>query len=79
MDATNPDSNAWRSHLLTEPTAIHAALAAVHTIAVLGIKPADTDAPAFYVPERWLPDHPCPGLLPEHALRTRRDGVSVIA
>jgi uncharacterized protein len=51
MDATNPGSNAWRSHLLTEPTAIHAALAAVHTIAVLGIKPADTDAPAFYVPE----------------------------
>lgn len=47
---TLPDSD-WRRHLLSDPVAIHAALAAVHTIAVLGIKPADTDAPAFYVPE----------------------------
>ena len=48
---SDPLSDAWRRHLLTEPAAIHAALAAVHSIAVLGIKPADTDAPAFYVPE----------------------------
>ncbi len=48
---SDPLSQAWRHHLLTEPAAIHAALAAVHSIAVLGIKPADTDAPAFYVPE----------------------------
>ena len=38
-------------HLLTSSSAIHAALAAARTIAVLGIKPAETDAPAYYVPE----------------------------
>jgi uncharacterized protein len=41
----------WRRHLLTEPTAIHSALRPLHTIAVVGIKPAETDAPAYYVPE----------------------------
>jgi uncharacterized protein len=41
----------WKRHLLTEPAAIHAALGALKTIAVLGIKPAETDAPAYYVPE----------------------------
>ncbi len=45
------ESDAWRRHLLTDPTAIHAALAALKTVAVVGIKPADTDAPAYYVPE----------------------------
>lgn len=44
-------ADAWRSHLLTDPAAIHSALAAQQTIAVLGIKPAETGAPAFYVPE----------------------------
>ena len=42
---------AWRSHLLTDPAAVHSALAALKTIAVVGIKPAETGAPAFYVPE----------------------------
>ena len=41
----------FHRHLLTDPTAIHRALADVSTIAVLGIKPSETDAPAFYVPE----------------------------
>jgi predicted CoA-binding protein len=44
-------SDAWRSHLLGDPAAIHAALGALNTIAVVGIKPAETGAPAFYVPE----------------------------
>ncbi|MBC7843064.1 MAG: CoA-binding protein [Gemmatimonadaceae bacterium] len=46
-----PNPDAWRAHLLTEPSAIHSALAALHTIAVLGFKPEETEAPAFYVPE----------------------------
>ena len=45
------DTGDFRRHLLTDPSAIHRALAAVKTIAVLGIKPADTDAPASYVAE----------------------------
>ena len=45
------DTDDFQRHLLTGPAAIHAALSAVKTIAVLGIKPAETDAPAFYVPE----------------------------
>ena len=48
---TTTTNDAWRAHLLTEPSAIHAALAALQTIAVLGLKPEETDAPAFYVPE----------------------------
>ncbi|WP_411279121.1 CoA-binding protein [Gemmatimonas sp.] len=48
---TTTESDAWRRHLLTDPPAIHAALAALKTVAVVGIKPADTDAPAYYVPE----------------------------
>jgi predicted CoA-binding protein len=48
---TTPDTDAWRRHLLTDTSAIHSALAALKTVAVVGIKPADTDAPAFYVPE----------------------------
>ncbi len=48
---TAPETDAWRRHLLTEPAGIHAALTPLTTIAVVGIKPADTGAPAFYVPE----------------------------
>ena len=43
--------NAWRQHLLTETPRIHAALAGLHSIAVVGSKPAETAAPAHYVPE----------------------------
>ena len=48
---TTTDTDAWRRHLLTDPAAIHSALATLKTVAVVGIKPADTGAPAFYVPE----------------------------
>jgi len=44
------ETNAWRDHLLTAPAAIHRALVAVQRIAVIGIKPAETKAPAHYVP-----------------------------
>ncbi len=45
------DAADWRQHLLTDSAAIHAAISRMKTIAVLGMKPAETDAPAFYVPE----------------------------
>jgi predicted CoA-binding protein len=48
---TASETDPWRRHLLTEPMEIHAALGRLQTIAVVGIKPADTGAPAFYVPE----------------------------
>ena len=51
MTTTETDTDAWRRHLLTDPAAIHSALAALKTVAVVGIKPAETDAPAYYVPE----------------------------
>lgn len=41
----------WREHLLDSDAAISALLERVRTVAVLGIKPADPGAPAFYVPE----------------------------
>lgn len=50
MTAIDTD-NSWRQHLLTEPALIQAALAPLKTIAVVGIKPEESDAPAFYVPE----------------------------
>ena len=48
---TDTDTDAWRRHLLTDPVDIHAALSALKTVAVVGIKPAETGAPAYYVPE----------------------------
>jgi uncharacterized protein len=48
---TTSPTESWQQHLLTEAGAIHAALGRMKTIAVLGIKPEETDAPAFYVPE----------------------------
>lgn len=44
-----PDAD-WRSRLLETPAAIAALLGRVHRIAVLGIKPAETMQPAYYVP-----------------------------
>lgn len=41
----------WQSHLLDTDDDITALLERVSSIAVLGIKPAETRAPAFYVPE----------------------------
>ena len=48
---TTPQTDAWPQHLLTDSTAIHAALGPLTTIAVVGIKPASTAAPASYVAE----------------------------
>jgi uncharacterized protein len=48
---TLPHDTDWRQHLLETPDAIHAALRRLRTVAVVGIKPEETDAPAFYVPE----------------------------
>ncbi len=40
----------WRVHLLESPDAITALLDRVRTVAVLGVKPAESGAPAYYVP-----------------------------
>ncbi len=40
----------WRTHLLETPEAISALLDRVRSVAVLGIKTADSGAPAYYVP-----------------------------
>lgn len=44
-------ADAWREHLLSEPSAIHAALDRLRSIAVIGIKPRESAQPAFYVPQ----------------------------
>lgn len=41
----------WKSRLLESPAQIDELLARVRTVAVLGIKTAESGAPAFYVPE----------------------------
>ena len=46
-----PSADAWRDHLLTATAAIHSVLSPGQTIAVVGMKPAESGAPAFYVPE----------------------------
>lgn len=48
---TEAESGGWQRHLLTRTADIHAAIAGLRTIAVVGVKPAVTGAPAFYVPE----------------------------
>lgn len=40
----------WRDHLLESPDAITALLERVRTVAVLGVKPAESGAPAYFVP-----------------------------
>jgi predicted CoA-binding protein len=52
-DPTAPtvSDDAWRAHLLERPSQIAALLGRVRRIAVLGIKTADSMAPAYYVPE----------------------------
>ena len=47
---TAGDDERWREHLLQSPAQIHALLGRVHRIAVLGIKPESTGAPAAFVP-----------------------------
>ncbi len=41
----------WRSHLIEDRAGIRRVLAAAKRIAVLGIKTAETQQPAYYVPE----------------------------
>lgn len=41
----------WQQHLIDSPEGITALLERVRTVAVLGIKTAETGAPAYYVPE----------------------------
>lgn len=47
---TAPPSD-WRRHLLESTSAVRALLERTRRIAVLGIKTAESGAPAFYVPE----------------------------
>jgi predicted CoA-binding protein len=46
-----PADDGWRAHLVQSSAGIDRILADVRRIAVLGIKTAETGAPAFYVPE----------------------------
>jgi predicted CoA-binding protein len=41
----------WRPHLIESDEGVRKLLESTHRIAVLGIKTADSGAPAFYVPE----------------------------
>lgn len=41
----------WQQHLIDSPEGITALLERVRTVAVLGIKTAESGAPAYYVPE----------------------------
>ena len=43
-------SDAWKAHLLESPAEIAALLERTHRIAVLGIKTAESGAPAYFVP-----------------------------
>jgi predicted CoA-binding protein len=43
--------NDWKSRLLESPAQIDELLSRVRTVAVLGIKTAESGAPAYYVPE----------------------------
>jgi predicted CoA-binding protein len=51
MTQTSDTGTDWRGHLIETSDGVSALLAATHRIAVLGIKTADSGAPAFYVPE----------------------------
>ena len=59
----------WQHHLLTEDAQITALLERVRTVAVLGIKTADSGAPAYFVPEyvqrAGLRIYPVPVYYPE--------------
>jgi predicted CoA-binding protein len=51
MSSTQSTSTDWRAHLIESSAGIRALLERVKRIAVLGIKTADSGAPAYYVPE----------------------------
>ena len=48
---SRPTGADWRDHLIEGAAGIRATLESTRRIAVLGIKPAETMAPAFYVPQ----------------------------
>ncbi|MEP6692066.1 MAG: CoA-binding protein [Gemmatimonadaceae bacterium] len=54
MEPDAPASETWRAHLVESAGDIRALLERTHRIAVLGIKTAETLAPAYYVPEYAL-------------------------
>ena len=49
--AAHPAPDAWRAHLLETTSGIRALLERTRRIAVLGIKTAESGAPAHYVPD----------------------------
>jgi predicted CoA-binding protein len=51
MTSTPSASTDWRAHLIESSAGIRALLERVKRIAVLGIKTAESGAPAYYVPE----------------------------
>lgn len=48
---TTPTSGDWRAHLIEDDERIAEILRRTHRIAVLGIKTAESQQPAYYVPE----------------------------
>lgn len=48
---SRPTDADWRAHLIEDAAGIRAALESTRRIAVLGIKIAETMAPAYYVPQ----------------------------
>jgi predicted CoA-binding protein len=48
---TNPDDSAWQAHLVNDTPGIRRILDDTRTIAVLGIKTAESGQPAYYVPQ----------------------------
>jgi len=51
MTATPSPATDWRAHLIESSAGIRALLERVKRIAVLGIKTAESGAPAYYVPD----------------------------
>ena len=51
MTSTPSAAGDWRAHLIESSSGIRALLERVRRIAVLGIKTAESRAPAYYVPE----------------------------
>ena len=51
MTTPPPSSLDWRSHIITSSAGIRSLLGRIKRIAVLGIKTAESGAPAYYVPE----------------------------
>jgi predicted CoA-binding protein len=48
---TNPDDSSWQAHLVNDTAGIRRILDDTRTIAVLGIKTAESGQPAYYVPQ----------------------------